>query len=900
MLRIERVEQYVREQSTQAPSTGITAAEVAQALGIWRSDASSFLNQLEKKGVLSRSQSRPVRFFLSSAPVESGRVPLTDSGRSIFPNIIGSNGSLRLQSQLALSAALYPPSGLHTLIVGETGVGKSLMAEEIWRCILRHRKLQEADCPFVVFNCAEYAENPQLLLSQLFGYEKGAFTGADRTRDGLIEHARGGVLFLDEMHRLPATGQEMFFTVIDKGIYRRLGSSQEHPIQLMIIGATTEDPEGSFLTTFRRRFPMLIQIPNLRERPFRERIQLVELFLLQESRRLGLPIRVNRDALKRMAAYQGEGNIGELKNMLQICCAKAYSLNLEECCYSAALSHPIEIGVASLPRQMISNFHGGEDIEQYFSSVLHEEALTIYPDQPQITGLEPDSGLCSDPSQDAQNDGHSELRAENGNAFWGTVSTSVWSLAQNILHQAHTELGRNYPRDTCLSVALFLQQTQLYAKAGSVFHAELPIPAQLTQAEQHFIHALGAQILDSLGIQMMERELQALALLLRRSSQKDTPRIRLVIVSHGDTIASGIAKFINQILNTNLVTGIDMPIEESNRQMVERLCKDLRSTPAAEGTILLAETMALSAYQAEILQATGCDIRIIPFVNSILALDLCKGILTTTQSMDCIIENTVKDFQHYAAQMLQSRTDGSGHRAPNKKSAVITLCMTGTGSAQMARDYLLSIPSIAENTEVYSLSMTDSLPNAISQLGGRLRLIIGFVDPQISGIPFLGIENLFTQSGLNRISILLHQWPSEDGDEIPFDFKALPLEGQLELVDKKIERFAPSFEAHVISAEVRHIIQTICKDFTDISADRIVRLYIHTASMFERLLAAKQAGAPLDGLPEHADSVLAAHGACFHRLKILLEDSCSRLDLPLSDAEVYYLMLSLPQFDHDI
>lgn len=74
------------------------------------------------------------------------------------------------------------------------------------------------NAPFVTFNCADYANNPQLLMSQLFGVKKGAYTGADKDRMGLVEKADGGILFLDEVHRLPPEGQEMLFYLIDKGL----------------------------------------------------------------------------------------------------------------------------------------------------------------------------------------------------------------------------------------------------------------------------------------------------------------------------------------------------------------------------------------------------------------------------------------------------------------------------------------------------------------------------------------------------------------------------------------------------------------------------------------------------------------------------------------------------------
>ena len=129
----------------------------------------------------------------------------------------------------------------------------------------------QKDSPLVIFNCADYADNSELLLSQLFGYVKGAFTGADHEKSGLVEKADGGILFLDEVHRLPSEGQEMLFYLIDKGMYRKLGETDNtRTARLLIIAATTEDLDSYLLTTFRRRIPMLIDLPPLSERPLLE------------------------------------------------------------------------------------------------------------------------------------------------------------------------------------------------------------------------------------------------------------------------------------------------------------------------------------------------------------------------------------------------------------------------------------------------------------------------------------------------------------------------------------------------------------------------------------------------------------------------------------------------------
>ena len=172
----------------------------------------------------------------------------------------------------------------------------------------------ENHAPFITFNCADYSQNPQLLYGHIFGVKKGAYTGADSDRPGLLEKCDGGILFLDEIHRLPHEGQEMLFTFIDKGEFRRLGESDHlRKASVQIIGATTENPESFLLETFtRRKNPMSITLPSLDDRNLEERFQLIEHFLILESKRLNETIYVDRRALSALLIYHASANIGQL------------------------------------------------------------------------------------------------------------------------------------------------------------------------------------------------------------------------------------------------------------------------------------------------------------------------------------------------------------------------------------------------------------------------------------------------------------------------------------------------------------------------------------------------------------------------------------------------------------
>ena len=242
----------------------------------------------------------------------------------LFRSIIGYNGSMKSQLQRAQAAILYPPKGLHCLLYGPSGVGKSYLAELMYEYALTTDNFSE-DAPFFAFNCADYADNPQLLLAQLFGYSKGAFTGAGENKKGIVEQCNGGILFLDEVHRLPPEGQEILFYLMDKGKFRRLGEVEiQRESHLMIIAATTENPQSSLLLTFRRRIPMVLEIPTLNERPLSEKLTFIRRFFRTESRRLKRQILVSPEVIRSFADSDYPGNVGQLKSDIQVCCAKAF------------------------------------------------------------------------------------------------------------------------------------------------------------------------------------------------------------------------------------------------------------------------------------------------------------------------------------------------------------------------------------------------------------------------------------------------------------------------------------------------------------------------------------------------------------------------------------------------
>jgi PAS domain S-box-containing protein len=231
---------------------------------------------------------------------------------SMFEEIVGESAAL--QNVLARVAKVAPTDST-VLVTGETGTGKELIARAI------HKRSKRAARPFVSVNCA--AVPPSLIASELFGHEKGAFTGAIQRRLGRFELAEGGTLFLDEVGELLPETQIALLRVLQEREFERVGGAKPIRTNVRVIAATNRDLQGSIdAGTFRSDlyyrlnvFP--IEMPPLRQR--REDIPLmVEYFIDRYATKAGKKIRgINRTTLERLQSYDWPGNVRELQNVIE-------------------------------------------------------------------------------------------------------------------------------------------------------------------------------------------------------------------------------------------------------------------------------------------------------------------------------------------------------------------------------------------------------------------------------------------------------------------------------------------------------------------------------------------------------------------------------------------------------
>ena len=207
------------------------------------------------------------------------------------------------------------PTPATVLLSGESGTGKEVAARAV------HRMSNRANGPFVPVNCAAIAA--ELIESELFGHVKGAFTGAQQSREGLFYYARGGTIFLDEIGEMPPAAQAKLLRVLEERRIRPVGSEQEVPVDVRVIAASNRDLKAEVAAQrFRQDLYYRLQVvevtlPSLHERP-EDLPLLVEHFISQLAPYLDVPrLALNARTLARMAAYEWPGNVRELKNFVE-------------------------------------------------------------------------------------------------------------------------------------------------------------------------------------------------------------------------------------------------------------------------------------------------------------------------------------------------------------------------------------------------------------------------------------------------------------------------------------------------------------------------------------------------------------------------------------------------------
>ncbi|WP_275695623.1 sigma-54-dependent transcriptional regulator [Ferdinandcohnia quinoae] len=681
----------------------VSANEVSEQLQLDRSNVSRYLNELFKEGLIEKTSGKPTLYFYPTTSQNREITAQNDVETShVFEGLIGSEGSLKIAIQQAKAAILYPPRGLHTLILGKTGTGKSFFAECMYKYALESGNI-EGNAPFIQFNCADYAQNPQLLFGHIFGVKKGAFTGATEDRKGLIEKANQGILFLDEIHRLPPEGQEMLFTFIDKGEFRSLGDSEQvKTASVQIIGATTESTESFMLETFTRRIPMTITLPSLEERKFEERYQLIEHFLIQESNRLHEKIYVERRALAAFLLYRTSANIGQLQRDLKLACAKSflqYKSKQVSTLFIRQEDLPLHVqkGLLDVKEyrdkmdriidadQEIFTFvdreasDGKSDIDdmdfyQHIETklkILNKEGKTI---------KEIQTELLSDVDQYFNE--YIDQLPQIG--FDEMVDVQIWNLTDKIYKYAEQELNRSFKKKMRFAFALHLQGTVDRIRQNKAINHPNLNEIHKKYSKEFKVSIEVAQIIENeLDIEIPLDEIGFITMFLVADVEEgmyiQEDKVRIIVIMHGTSTASSMLQTVQNLLGVQIGKAFDMPLTMEVRDMYDAVKKNILELTPSKGVLFLVDMGSVSSFGNMIYEETGIRTRTISMASTPIVMEAVRK---------TSLGRSLEDIYQSCHQLFESQFKSVVFRPKPTKKAIITACFTGEGVAIKIKERL--------------------------------------------------------------------------------------------------------------------------------------------------------------------------------------------------------------------
>jgi len=865
---------------------GVTAGELAMELGLSRANVSSDLNRLCEERYAEKYGTKPVYYRVFSQSEEQNTGSLLD----MFAH---SNKSLFHCVEQVKAAVLYPPHGMHMMLFGETGVGKSMFAELIHRYAIEKSRISDK-APFIVFNCADYTNNPQLLVSQLMGTKKGAYTGADSDKPGLLEKADGGILFLDEVHRLPPQGQEMLFTFIDRGVYRRLGETDlERRSVVLLICATTEDQDSVLLKTFLRRIPMIIKIPSLKERSMDERLNLISSFFQSESVRLGKPISVSVNSMRSLLSYSCPNNIGQLKNDIRILCAKAYSdfisgkrkdLNI----VSFDLPSYIKEGLylETTHRQIWNRFVGINKRYCVFDSnskdlLLHhsEDSESIYDiidtivEELKADGAS-DNEINHEIDEEIRRYFEKYLKVEDDPqdhpAIQSLAGNEVMEVVDTILAYAGEKLDRSFGNSIRYGMSVHIHNSIDRIKRNRRI-----INPQLNNIRKEYGPEFSVAleclkiINQEFDMLMPIDEAGFLAVFLgldSTSSAIQDKKTQVIVIAHGAATASSMAGAANRLLGTDYAVGIDASLDENPQKVYNRL-KDYLSNPHRKNDLLLLVDMgALTSFSSNLEKELGIRVKTVPLVSTLHVVEATRK-AALGYPLDYVYQEVLR-----VNELMNEPSVSFSAKSSTTKLFVVTICTTGEGSALLLKNLLdsrLDYHNALCETVTISLIDNNSIYERLNIIGhlGKILCIVGTFKVDID-IPHFGLTDVIEGQAIKKIQELIDI-------EVTFD-----------RINHTLANMLKNINSSTIFLDIRRMIERIeVRIGNKLLPDVLIGVSCHVGCM-------------LDRIKEDSSSVIEFPGKESFKLNNpglvqIVETSCKRLeeefDVRISDDEYYYI-----------
>lgn len=834
-------------------SSLLSAQAISEAVGLNRSTVSGYLNHAYQEGILLKIREYPVLFLHRETFQHCFFVPRKTDYSSLdelleetaeespLASVIGAKGSLKGQIEQIKTAVLYPGNGLPIMICGASGSGKSFLAHKIYDYAVQEGVVKKI-APFVSLNCAQYFNNPELLSSILFGYTKGAFTGAEQNKEGLLHQANQGFLFLDEVHRLTSEGQEKLFSFMDTGKYTPVGDDGiEKQANVRLIFATTEDLQQTFLPTFLRRLPVIVGLPIFKERSLTERASLVDSFFLEESNILEKELSVSRKVIHYLQHSDFEGNVGKIKNIIKYACGSAYARDKKRT--------QVNVSIKDLPRECLVKLK-----DQVMDNLQVATPCTYLPHtKPQnfqsvelvkladfFTDLLADFLFYEEQRETKRFIDKTIRRVTilmDEFTFRPSFSTeeSLFTFLTYHIRSTLKFMTENYGfeqdghRILVIANFLYLKENQMLLGEDPRWLSIKPRILQFLDEAMGealwFAKRLLSQLASRMECRFLEEDLIFITFYLYSLNiTKGTSKIKALVLAHGYTTASSMANVANRMLKKNLFQAFDMPLDSTISEIEDQVIHYIENYHTEAGLILLIDMGSLNQLSKRLINKISGPLLMIDSVSTPLLLEIGQEI---TQGRSIIeISETFQVENRIKKQFILPER--------NRKKVILTCCYTGMGSAIQIQEILTkSLDNVEKEIVVIPYDYQKLRQYKKNELPFQIYdvlAIIGTEDPEIDDILYIGLEELITGDEVEKLVRLVEHEVEIDAmklrDDLIFNFSLKKMIENLVILD--VEKVLA-----LVKAAIERLEKILDRSF---NSNRRFLLYLHCCCMVERIL----------------------------------------------------------------
>lgn len=802
----EKVYDFIKLYSAGKENQGVSTTYIAEALSMQRTNVSSLLNTLVEEGLVEKSNGRPVRYKVVHA------------GESCLQDMVGANQSLKHALQLAKAAILYPEKSLNTVIVGQKGTGKNILARKMYQFSIE-QKVLSVDAPYVQMNCQDYIEADDRAYSALFG--------ADGT-GGYFKEAEKGVLYLNNMHQLGSQ--------IKRQLLNRLLAGEGKSI---IIASCNEKKqlEGE---DYDQEFPIQIELPTLAERPLSERFEMIQSLFSVEAARTKRTLIVKDELMRCLLLYECETNYHQLQRDVRMGCANAYVREY-------GTKEGIQLFISDFPhyvRKGISKYRmHKEEINQLITSggtylfdglttrvdeavaknLYEEVSNNLYEHLQETAKSLNDNGISSDEinlilSAEVERSFmhyQKELTrdVDNRDQLAMLVERDLMDLVENFIQKAQLKLDCTFESSTFYGLCLHMKEVITNRECVRTVEKGQMVEILSQYKKEYMLCAeFSEQIKERYQIELSMEEIVLIAMFICYQNRPMLQRGKPVVLYafYGEQIASSIVNAICAITQTDHIHAFELTQVSDIEKTYEELKRKIESIHQGQGVIVVYDSDYLPAMLAGIEEELRIPIRQLSVPITTLGVELVRKTW---------IEPDINKVYREVRRSL-------GGVIGNSKNYIVTLCTTGKGGAEELKSYIERYGQL-KDTEVIPLSVNDRgiLEETFRKLmkTGVITWVVGTFDPQLFAIPFLPISKIFSTKKEQLPKLL--KMEKEIAQRADYEGLFRYLEEQLTQINMdKLRKLLPE------------LMLGIEEQISVLSQDTEIGLMIHIACCIQRLV----------------------------------------------------------------